>query len=274
MLPAPGFIDSATPPHAGGAVEVEEDAGAGAGSMLEDEVAIEEDGFDLGEEAVVAVEVGPAGLHHADLGLGKVMDDLHDPVRRGHEVGIEDGDEFAGGGFHDFLEGAGLKACAIGTVQINDGVAEGAVPFKDELGYFFRFVGGVVEDLDLEEVLGIFEAADGVDEAVDDELLVEDGQLHRDPRQLIEVAAGVGVVVLAVLEVEVAQRIAVDAVDGQHDHDREVGQQKGSVKGIPVVKAPEGLVSRPHGFEVMDQAVLGGEGEAGGHPRQPVEEAG
>ena len=67
-------------PHAGGAVEVEEDAGAGAAAVLEDEVAVEEDGFDLGEEAVVAVEVRPAGLHHADAGLGEVVDDLHEPV--------------------------------------------------------------------------------------------------------------------------------------------------------------------------------------------------
>ena len=53
-------------PHACGAVEVEVDAGAGAAAVLEDEVAVEEDGLDLREEAVVAVEVRPAGLHHAD----------------------------------------------------------------------------------------------------------------------------------------------------------------------------------------------------------------
>ena len=63
--------------------------------MLEDEVAVEEDGFDLGEEAVVAVQVRPAGLHHADGWLGKVMDDLHDPFGRGDEVGVEDGDQLA-----------------------------------------------------------------------------------------------------------------------------------------------------------------------------------
>ena len=49
MLPAAGVGDGLAAPHAGGAVEVEELAGAGAGTMLEDEVAIEEDGLDLGE---------------------------------------------------------------------------------------------------------------------------------------------------------------------------------------------------------------------------------
>ena len=98
VLPTAGFVDGLTPPHAGGAVEVEEDAGAGAAAVLEDEVAVEEDGLDLGEEAVVAVEVRPTGLDHADAGFGEVVDDLAQPVGRGDEVGVEDGDELALGG--------------------------------------------------------------------------------------------------------------------------------------------------------------------------------
>ena len=66
-----------------------------ASAVLENEVAIEQDGFHLGKKAVVAVEMGPARLHHADFRIGKVMDDLHQPFFRGHEIGIEDGDEFA-----------------------------------------------------------------------------------------------------------------------------------------------------------------------------------
>ncbi len=50
VLPAAGFVDGLATPHAGGAVEVEEDACAGAAAVLEDKVAVEEDGFDLGEE--------------------------------------------------------------------------------------------------------------------------------------------------------------------------------------------------------------------------------
>ena len=95
MLPAAAVGDGLAAPHAGGAVEVEEVAGAGAGAVLQHEVAVEQDGLDLGQHAVVAVQVRPAGLHHADLGLGKVVDDLHEPVGRGHKVGVEDGDELA-----------------------------------------------------------------------------------------------------------------------------------------------------------------------------------
>ena len=73
VLPAAGFVDGLASPHAGSAIEVEEDAGTAASAVLEDEVAVEENGFDLGEEAVVAIEVRPAGLNHADAGFGKVV---------------------------------------------------------------------------------------------------------------------------------------------------------------------------------------------------------
>ena len=95
VLPAAGLLDGAAAPHAGGAVEVEEDAGARAAAVLQHEMAIEQDGFDLSEKAVVAIEVRPACLHHADARLGKVVHHLHEPVGRRHEVSVEDGDEFA-----------------------------------------------------------------------------------------------------------------------------------------------------------------------------------
>ena len=122
VLPAAGGGDGLAAPHAGGAVEVEEDAGAAAAAVLEDEMAVEEDGFDLGEEAVVAVEVGPAGLDHADFGLGEVVDDLHDPLAGRDEVGVEDGDELAFGDFEAFVEGSGFVAVAVGAVEVNDGL--------------------------------------------------------------------------------------------------------------------------------------------------------
>jgi hypothetical protein len=109
VLPSAGLVDGLATPHAGGSVEVEEDTGAGAAAVLEDEVAVEEDGFDLGEEAVVAVEVGPAGLHHADAWLGEMVDDLAHPVGRGNEVGVKDRDELALRGFEALFEGSGCE---------------------------------------------------------------------------------------------------------------------------------------------------------------------
>ncbi len=60
-------------------------------------------------------------------------------------------------------------------------------------------VGGVVEDLDLEAVARVVDAADGVDEAVDDELLVEDGELDGDEGELSSAKRAGGSLQCAVL---------------------------------------------------------------------------
>src|SRR6202042_3373435 len=74
MLPAAAVADGLDSPHAGGAVEVEEMAGTVACAVLDDEVAVEEYGFDLSQDAVVAIEMSPAGLNHADSRFGEVVD--------------------------------------------------------------------------------------------------------------------------------------------------------------------------------------------------------
>src|SRR6266851_6338100 len=67
VFPASGILNGLAAPHAGSAVEVEESAAAGARAVLHDEVAIKQYGFDVGEQRVVAVEIGPSRLHHADF---------------------------------------------------------------------------------------------------------------------------------------------------------------------------------------------------------------
>ena len=179
-------------------------AGAGARAVLQNEVAVEQNGLDLGQHAVVAVQVRPARLHHADLGLGKVVDHLHQPVGRRNKVGVEDGDELALGHFESGVEGPGLEAVPVGAVNIDDVVPESGVAVDDCRGHLAGFVGGVVEHLDLELLARVFHGADRLDQPVDHKLLVEDGQLDGDPRQFVERPRRVGVVVLAVLEVLVA----------------------------------------------------------------------
>ena len=77
----------------------------------------------------------------------------------------------------------------------------------------------------------------------------------------------IGVVVLAVLEVEVAHRVAVNAIKRQHDHHREIGQQHHRIKPVPVVKALEGLIPVLH-FQVVAEPVLRGEHHMHGYPRR------
>gem|GEM_PF-6859353 len=112
---------------------------------LEDEVAVEEDGFDLGEEAVVAVEVGPAGLDHANAGFGEVVDDAAEPGGGRDEVGVEDGDELAFGGAEAFFEGSSFVAVAIGAMQVIDGLRREALGSGGEAGDHGRgYVDGLI----------------------------------------------------------------------------------------------------------------------------------
>ena len=113
-------------------------------------MAVEENGFDLGEKRVVAIDVGPAGLHHADFGIGEVVDALQQKIGRRNEIGVEDGDEFSLGGFQAFREGAGFEALAVVAVEVGDGMSEGGVAVDQDAGDFDGFVGRVVEQLDVE----------------------------------------------------------------------------------------------------------------------------
>ena len=83
VLPAAGVVDGGAAPDAGRAVEVHEPAAAVAGGVLDDEVAVEEDRLALGEQRRIAVEVVPAHLHHADLVVGEIVDDVVEDVARG-----------------------------------------------------------------------------------------------------------------------------------------------------------------------------------------------
>jgi hypothetical protein len=118
-------------------------------------------------------------------------------------------------------------------VEVDDGL-RGRGPrhsARRSLGDLDGLVGGVVEDLDLEAVAGIVEAAAGVDEAVDDELLVEDGELDGDEGaarlsgSARAARAGVAALLLVAV-VEPDELVAMDAVEGEDDHHDEVGDEQ------------------------------------------------
>ena len=131
VLPAAGIFNRLPTPHAGGAIEVEEDALARTAAVLEHEVSIQQDGFDFGKKRVIAIDVRPAGLHHSDLRVGEVVNDLHQEVGRRREVGVEDGDELTVRDLHARLQGARFEALAIRAVEISDGVTHRGVTFHD-----------------------------------------------------------------------------------------------------------------------------------------------
>ena len=185
VLPAAGGGDRLAAPDAGGAVEVEEAAGAVARRVLDHEVAVEEDRLHAGEQRVVAVQVLPARLHHPHLGVGEPGHGAAQEVGPRHEVGVEHRQQLAARPLGAGGQRAGLEAAAVAAVQMVDVEAAGALP-RHRFGHHLDgLVGGVVEDLDLQPVARVIERADGVHQAPGDVHLVVEWKLNRDLRQLL-----------------------------------------------------------------------------------------
>ena len=95
-----------------------------------------------------------------------MVDGAEEEIDGREEVGIEDGNEIAGSRFQTFLEGAGFVAFPVGAVMVFDGVADVAVAFAEGFGKGMGVVGGIVEDLNLEEFPRVLHLDDLVDQAL------------------------------------------------------------------------------------------------------------
>ncbi len=117
-LPAPGILDRRAPPDSGGPVEVEETPRDVATAVLGNEVAIEKNGLDIGQERIVAVQMLPARLDEAGPFVAEQIRQgfPQEPGAR-HEVRVEDRDEGRIGGVEPDLERAGLETPAVGSVD-------------------------------------------------------------------------------------------------------------------------------------------------------------
>src|SRR4029434_5211181 len=89
VLPASRIRYAGFAPNTGGAVEVKKPSAATAGGLLEEEVPVEEERLHLGEQGIVAVQMAPAHLHHADARVGEVIDGAPQRVRRRHEISVK-----------------------------------------------------------------------------------------------------------------------------------------------------------------------------------------
>ena len=106
------------------------------------------------------------------------------------------------------------------------------------------FVGRVVEQLNVELVFGVVQPANGIEQTIDDVLLVIDRQLHRDARQVsvAEQRRRFCRLPLFVLVIKVDHPVAVRAVSRQNDQNDEVGNQQRQVEGINLVEPLKCLV--------------------------------
>ena len=177
--------------------------------------------------------MAPAGLDHADLGIGKEVDGLHQEIRCRDEIGIEDEDKLALAGLEALAQRAGLEAGAVDPVDVLDIEAGGAEPLHLGLGDVAGLVRGIVKNLDLEEVPGIIELADGLEEALDDVEFIENGELDGDPGQGVEFTCRYGHI-LPVLEEEINDHVPVNAVEAEAKENGEVTNSPNDVSGASV----------------------------------------
>ncbi len=141
--------------------------------------------------------------------------------------------------FQPGIERSRLEAFAVRAVVIADLVSERRITLHHRSRHLYGFVGRVVEHLDLQLLARIFDLADAIHQAIDNILLVEDGQLNRHQRQFGEMRFRLSHLVLAVLVIQIDQLIAVHSVKRQQDQHHEIGNQQQHVEGIGVVQAFE-----------------------------------
>ena len=213
--------------------------------MLDDEMAVEKNGFDASEQGIVGVQIGPARLHHADffaaVGIHEIRNGAAKEIGPRDEVGVKNGNEFALGGVKTIFERAGFVTFAIGAMDVNNGKTARSVAFDAGTGDVARFVGGIIEDLDAQQFARIVEQRDGVDEALDDVAFVEDGELYSnlwpvgDSRRWSRNIFTVSVVF-------VEQDVAVQAIRCEDEEHDKVGNHHRKIEGVGMIDAAEGAV--------------------------------
>lgn len=174
------------------------------------------------------------------------------------EVSVKDSNEFALGGFETVFQGAGFEAFAIGPMNVDNGEALGRMAFDAGAGDLAGFVGGVVQDLDVEKLAGIVKTGHSVNQAFNNVALVKDRKLDSDTRPALNFGRsswdvfGVDVIV-------VDEPIAVQAVEREDEQNQEVGDHHCDVKGVGVIDAIESAIGEL--VPILAKRGLGGKGE-------------
>src|SRR5438094_6895676 len=173
-------------------------------------MAVEQDRFHFGKKRIVAIDVRPARLHHADFWIGEMVDRAQQEVLWWHEVRVKDGDELASCGFHSLRQRARLVALSVCTMVIRDRKPTGSISVDHAAGYRASFVGGVIEKLDVEFPKRVIQSADGIQQALDHKPFIKNRELDRNPRELRELATRLDRVVLLVLVMEIDKDVEIE----------------------------------------------------------------
>ena len=174
--------------------------------MLDDEMPIEQDGFDVSQQGVIAIEIGPARLHHADVVSAvrrqKIRNRAPQKIGVGKKIGVEDSYELPVRGLQPVFESPSLIALAIGAVNVRNRHALRGMSFDAVAGDFTGLVGGIIEHLHIEQFARIVEARHRVHQSLDYVALVVDGKLYGNFGPLDDSGRRAGDI-LAILEIRV-----------------------------------------------------------------------
>src|SRR5437868_796244 len=178
-------------------------------------MSVEQNGFNFRKKRVVAIDVCPASLHHADLRIGEMVDRTQKKILWRYEVGIKNGDELAFRCLQSFCKCTGFEPDALPAVVVGDGVSQGRIPLHQIARNRFGFVRGIVQHLNVQLLSRVVQPANGVQQTINNVLLVKDWKLNRDSWQIREIRYRINGAVLLVFVIKVNQGIAVYAVGGQ-----------------------------------------------------------
>ena len=223
MLPAAGRLDAFPAPDPRCPVEVEKPSRPVPGAVFHDEMAVQHDRLDPGQDRVAPVEIGPPGLYQANPLVTEPVHGVPEEVRRRDEVGVENRDERAARHLEPLLQCARLVSGAFLPVKVVDIDAGRPVTFDATGRETAGFVGRIVQYLYFQPVAGIVDAADGVDQPFDHVLFVVEGQLYGDHGGRI--AQGFRLYTpgpVLIFVVQIHHQVPVDPVDREQEQDEEV----------------------------------------------------
>ena len=141
--------------------------------------------------------------------------------------------------------------------MVADGISQRGIALHQIARHLDGFVGGIVEHLNVELLPRIFQLADRLQQPLDHVLLIENGQLHRDARQVLEVRRRFRGAIVSVLVIQIHQNVAVHPVTGQQDQHNEIRDQQRSIECIGVIEPLKSLIQQMLA-EIVPNALRGG----------------
>jgi hypothetical protein len=182
VVPTASIADGLATPDSGRTIKVEIPVGITTAAMFNQEMGIQQDRLDLGKRAVLTVDMIPASLDHTHLVIGKIVNCAHQNIWVGHKVRIKNGNIFTATLFKAIGKSSCLETGAVHTLDVGDVETLFSVALDLTLGKMDGFVGGIIQYLDFQAILGVVNPTHRVDQAVHHKLLVVNGKLYRDHR--------------------------------------------------------------------------------------------